>query len=86
MSYAALPFQRVTYTCRHCGATQRIPLRRIHLFERFHGLGGGEAVLIQCPHCGEGPQMPSPYRAHTGQRVEIDPDNPPGNAVIHDQY
>jgi len=86
MSYAALPFQRVTYTCRHCGARQRIPLHRIHFFERFHRLERGEAVLIQCPQCGEGPQMPSAYRTHTGQRVDIDPHNPPNNAVTHHPY
>jgi hypothetical protein len=35
-------FSRVTYTCRHCDARQRIPLRRIHGFERFHHLEHGE--------------------------------------------
>jgi hypothetical protein len=35
-------FSRVTYTCHHCDARQRIPLRRIHGVERFHHLEHGE--------------------------------------------
>lgn len=86
MSYATFPFQRVTYTCRPCGARQRIPLRRIHFFERFHELDRGQPVLIRCPVCGEGVQMPSPYRTRTGLRVDVDPENVPRNAVIHQHY
>jgi RNase P subunit RPR2 len=86
MSYAALPFQRVTYTCRECGAQQRIPLRRIHFFERFHELEGGEVLLIRCPACEEGLQIPSPYRTRRGNKVEVNPEQPPDNAVIHAHY
>ena len=32
-------FSRVTYTCNHCGMNQRIPLRRVHFFERFRQFG-----------------------------------------------
>jgi len=71
-------FSKVTYTCDHCGARQRIPFRRVHRFERFHGLGHGEVALIVCPTCGERLQVPT----HTGTDVCFDPDNP-DNAVIH---
>lgn len=76
-------FKKVIYTCQACGAQQRIPLRRIHFFERFHDLRDGQAVLIVCPICGEGLQIPTPYRAHAGHSVAIDPENPLKNAVIH---
>lgn len=79
-------FSKVTYTCQHCGATQRIPLRRLHAFERFHRLDHGEALLILCPQCRQGLQMPSPYRSHTGHHVAVDPDNPPESAHIHHFY
>ena len=75
-------FKKVIFTCSHCGARQRIPLRRVHFFERFHRLTHGEVVLIACPMCGEGLQIPTPYRTHTGQDVKFDPDNTK-NAVIH---
>lgn len=76
-------FKRVLFTCTHCGVHQRIPLRRIHFFERFHELEHGEALLIQCPICGEGLQTPGPYTTHTGHTVEVDPNKPPKNAFIH---
>ncbi|MCP3959195.1 MAG: hypothetical protein GY719_15200 [bacterium] len=76
-------FKKVIYTCQACGVVQRIPLRRVHFFERFHELDGGEAVLIHCPSCGGGLQIPTPYRTHTGQIVEVDPEKPPRNAFIH---
>lgn len=79
-------FSKVTYTCQHCGARQRIPLRRLHVFERFHRLDHGVAVLILCPACGEGLQMPSPYRSHTGDLVSVDPADPPDSAYIHHFY
>lgn len=76
-------FKKVIYTCEACGTRQRIPLRRIHFFERFQGLRRGQAVLILCPKCGEGLQIPTPYTTHTGHSVSIDPKNPLKNAVIH---
>jgi RNase P subunit RPR2 len=76
-------FQKVIYTCQACGAQQRIPLRRIHFFERFHELQDGQAVLILCPICGEGLQIPTPYRGHAGHSVTIDPEKPLKNAVVH---
>lgn len=76
-------FRKVTYSCHHCGASQRIPLRRVHRFERFHGLDDGQAVLIACPHCPEGVQMPSAYRTHTGHPVNVDPESPPPDAFTH---
>jgi uncharacterized protein YlaI len=79
-------FSKVTYICHHCGARQRIPLRRIHSFERFHRLKQGEALLILCPECQHGLQMPSPYRSHTGHHVTVDPADPPQNAFIHAHY
>jgi RNase P subunit RPR2 len=79
-------FSNVIYTCHHCGARQRIPLRRVHTFERFHRLEHGEAVLIACPMCGEGVQTPSSYRTHNGYDVEVDPLRPPSNAFIHSFY
>ena len=79
-------FRKVTYTCRQCGATQRIPLRRVYFFERFHELESGEAVLIACPHCADGLQTPSPYRSHTGHQVTVDPHDPPEDAYIHGAY
>ena len=76
-------FKKVIYICQACGARQRIPLRRIHFFERFNGLHNGQAVLILCPNCGEGLQTPTPYKTHTGHSVTIDPENPLENAVVH---
>jgi hypothetical protein len=73
---------KVPFTCTHCGARQRIPLRRVHFFERFHGLSQGEIVLIACPTCHQGLQVPAPYRAHSGQQVHFDPKHP-NNVVTH---
>jgi hypothetical protein len=39
-------FSRVTFSCTACDATQRIPLRRVHAFERFYSLTEGQPVLI----------------------------------------
>lgn len=79
-------FKKVTYSCTHCDAVQRIPVRRLHFFERFHGLDRGEPVLIQCPNCREGVQCPSPYRSHSGHQIVVDPGNPPDNAYVHAWY
>jgi len=79
-------FSKVTYSCTACDATQRIPLRRVHAFERFYGLTEGQPVLIQCPKCLEGLQCPSPYRSHTSHLVTVDPSHPPKNAFIHALY
>ncbi len=79
-------FGRVTYTCTHCDAVQRIPLRRVHAFERFHDLKQGEPVLILCPICQKGLQCPSAYRSHTDYLVSVDPLHPPKNAFVHDLY
>jgi hypothetical protein len=79
-------FRRVTYTCRECGVRQEIPLRRIHIFERYHGLSAGEPLLIACPACETGLQIPSLYRTHTGHDITIDPAHPPQNAFIHATY
>jgi hypothetical protein len=76
--------RRITFTCNHCGAVQRIPLRRVHAFERFHGIVEGQAVLIRCPQCIRGLQIPVPYTTHTGHSVEIDPTNPSSEALIHE--
>lgn len=86
MSLLQRLFTRVTYRCTDCEAVQRIPLRRVHFFERFHGLEHGEPVLILCPICHEGLQCPSPYRSHTGNPVTIDPRAPPDNAHVHTSY
>ena len=79
-------FTKVTYSCTHCEAVQRIPVRRVHVFERFHGLDDGQAVLIQCPTCDKGVQYPSPYRSHTGHLIAVDPRNLPENAFLHALY
>ena len=79
-------FTKVTYTCTSCEAVQTIPVRRIHLFERFHGLTEGQPVLIRCPQCHQGVQCPSPYRSHTGHLISIDPAQPPKNAFLHEWY
>jgi hypothetical protein len=84
-SYRRL-FTKVTYTCTFCAAVQTIPLRRIHVFERFHGLTEGQPVLIRCPRCRQGVQCPAPYRSCTGHLVVVDPKDPPQNAFIHDLY
>lgn len=76
-------FRKVTYTCHSCGARQRIPVRRVHVFEQFHQLQHGEPVLIACPGCGDGRQIPSRYRTHTGHTVDINANALPENAVIH---
>ena len=78
--------KRVQFTGSHCGACQRIPLRRIHFFERFHELEASQPVLIRCPECRHGLQIPGSYRTHTGHLVEINSRAPPKNAVIHDAY
>jgi hypothetical protein len=77
-------FRKVTFTCTHCGAFQVIPLRRVHVFERFHELRDGQPVLIRCPQCPHGLQFPSPYTSHTGHLVVVDPQDPPREALIHD--
>lgn len=79
-------FAKVTYACTRCDAVQRIPLRRVHFFERFHDLNEGQPVLIACPHCHHGVQCPSPYRTHTGHQVTVDPRKPPRNAFVHGLY
>lgn len=79
-------FRRVAFTCTHCEAAQRIPLRRIHFFERFHDLCQGQAVLIRCTQCGLGLQIPGPYRSHTGYQVNVDRENLPKNAFVHDSF
>ena len=79
-------FTKVTYTCTSCEAVQTIPVRRIHLFERFHGLTEGQPVLIRCPQCHQGVQYPSPYRSHTGHLISVDPAQPPKNAFLHEWY
>ena len=79
-------FAKVTYVCTYCKAVQIIPLRRVHMFERFHGLEEGQPVLIHCPKCRQGVQCPSPYRSHAGHFVVVDPATPPKNAYIHDLY
>jgi hypothetical protein len=79
-------FRKVTYTCHVCGAGQRIPLRRVHVFERFHRLEQGEPLLIACPMCSEGLQVPSRYHTHTGHMVDITAHTLPDNAVIHSSY
>jgi hypothetical protein len=79
-------FSKVTYTCTFCEAVQTIPLRRIHVFERFHGLDEGQPVLIRCPQCRQGVQCPSSYRSHTGHLVVIDAKDRPKNSFIHELY
>lgn len=79
-------FTRITFTCNHCGTRQKIPLRRIHFFESFNELREGRAVLIACPNCLQGLQIPSTYRTHTGHVVDIDPEDPPKNTIIHAHY
>ena len=79
-------FSKVTYTCTFCEAVQTIPLRRIHVFERFHSLDEGQPVLIRCPQCRQGVQCPSPYHSHTGHLVVIDPKDQPKNAFVHELY
>lgn len=77
-------FTKVTYTCTFCETVQTIPVRRIHVFERFHCLDEGQPVLIRCPKCRQGVQCPSPYRSQTDQLVVVDPAGPPKNAFIHE--
>jgi hypothetical protein len=79
-------FTKVTYRCTSCEAVQTIPVRRIHVFERFHGLTEGQPVLIRCPQCHQGVQCPSPYRSHTGHLISVDPTQPPKNAFLHEWY
>jgi hypothetical protein len=79
-------FAKVTYSCTGCNAAQRIPLRRVHIFERFHRLSEGQPLLIACPQCDEGVQCPSPYRTHTGHLVTVDPGHPPPDAFVHGLY
>jgi hypothetical protein len=86
MNLLSWVFTKVTYTCTSCETVQTIPVRRLHGFERFHGLAEGQPVLIKCPHCRGGMQYPSPYRSHTGQLVVVDPAELPKNAFIHYLY
>jgi hypothetical protein len=79
-------FSKVIYSCTACCATQRIPLRRVHAFERFYDLTEGQPVLILCPICHEGLQCPSPYSSHTNRLVTVDPRNPPKNSFVHALY
>ncbi len=86
MRLLATLFSKVTFSCTMCDAVQRIPLRRVHAFERFHGLDCGEPVLIHCPQCRNGVQCPSRYCSHTGHLITVDPHNPPDNAFVHALY
>lgn len=86
MSLFTWLFAKVIYSCTRCDAVQRIPLRRVHVFERFHGLIEGQPVLIACPQCQDGVQYPSSYRSHTGHFVAVDPQNPPSDAFVHGFY
>ena len=79
-------FRKVTFTCTHCAVAQAIPLRRVHFFERFHDLRSGEPVLIRCPKCAVGLQIPSPYTTHTGLAVAVNPATPPREAFIHEPF
>jgi uncharacterized protein YlaI len=79
-------FAKVTYKCTVCEAVQTIPVRRLHVFERFYGLTEGQPVLIRCPQCLERVQCPSPYRSHTGHFIVVDPARPPKNAFLHEFY
>ena len=76
-------FRKVNFTCTTCGTRQRIPLRRIHFFEKVNRLDPGQPLLILCPKCYEGLQTPTSYRTHTGHQVDVDPDSPPKDAFIH---
>ena len=58
----------------------------VPLFERFHDLCQGQAILIRCPQCGLGLQIPGPYQGHTGQSVTVDPAKLPGDAFIHEAF
>jgi len=78
-------FRKVIFTCTVCRTVQRIPLRRVHFFERFHDLAG-RPVLIRCPQCRRGLQTATSYRSHTGLLITIDPSNPPNDAFIHDTF
>jgi hypothetical protein len=77
-------FKKVVFTCNHCAAEQRIPLRRVHFFERFHDLRSGQPVLIRCPRCHQGLQIPSDYTNWVGLPIQVDPDTLPTEAFIHD--
>lgn len=86
MSLLSWLFAKVTYSCTCCEAAQRIPLRRVHLFERFHRLAEGQPLLIACPQCRDGLQCPSSYRTHTGHLVTLDPKSSPLKAFVHGLY
>lgn len=53
-------FTKVTYTCTFCQAVQTIPVRRIHVFERFHGLDEGQPVAHPLPEMSSRRAMPFP--------------------------
>jgi hypothetical protein len=78
-------FRKVIFTCTLCRTVQRIPLRRVHFFERFHNLNG-RVLLICCPQCRQGLQIPDSYRSYTGRFITIDPAKPPKDAFIHDAF
>ena len=78
--------KKVTFTCNRCPGRQRIPVRRLHFFERFNQLDRGQAILIRCPQCGEGLQIPTPYRNHNGQPVQVDAAELPADAFIHEHF
>lgn len=86
MKWLRRRISKVTYRCTFCEAVQMIPVRRIHVFERFYGLDEGQPVLIRCPHCRQGVQCPSPYHSHTGHLVVIDPKDQPKNTFVHELY
>ena len=77
---------KITYTCTFCGVVQTIPLRRIHMVERFYRLDEGQPVLIRCPKCHQGVQCLSPYRSHTDHPVVVEPTKPPKNSYLHELY
>jgi hypothetical protein len=78
-------FRKVIFTCTVCRTVQRIPVRRVHVFERFHNLDG-RALLIRCSRCRRGLQIPGSYRSYTGRLITINPANPPKDALIHDSF
>lgn len=77
-------FCKVIFTCNRCAATQRIPLRRIHFFERFHELHDRRVLLIRCPECRIGLQIPAPYRSSSGRLLSPNPESPTKDAFIHE--
>ena len=78
------PFRRISCRCNRCGASWKIPRRRILFAERYYEVSENEFFLWKCDKCLLGTVVPELYVNIHGKKVVIDPNHLPPNAkVVH---